>query len=139
MPIKSVSVRVDESALDTISDILPEKLGKRYILESWPYLYRRTLAALRGKFTSAELLLMIDVSNGLYLSAGMAGQHLGLQVADAIALDAADAKWSVSATELMLKLDSLSTWEASCIEIWCQLYWVRHNEIKPEEYVTALA
>jgi len=99
--------------------------GATYTLESFPALYRHTLLReLRGKFERWELLLMIDALNGVMLTPGMAGQHLLADVSDGIALDGLAAKWSdASPDSFLARLQSLSIFQAHCLEVWCRAYW----------------
>ena len=101
--------------------------GAEYTLDAFPGLYRRTMGSLRGRFTRGELSLILDISNGLSLTAGIAGQHLGLQVADGIALDALDTKWGVDAHTLLGKIAGLTVFEAACLEIWGRAYWMQET------------
>jgi hypothetical protein len=80
-------------------------------------------------------MLMIDVSNGLFLTPQLAGQHLAAQVSDGIALDKLDEKWGIDGTGLNAKAASLAIFEAACLELWALAYWRRRKEIDIEEYV----
>jgi hypothetical protein len=99
--------------------------GATYTLESFPALYRYTLLReLKGKFERWELMLMLDVCNGLSLTPGIAGQHLLADVSDGIALDGLAAKWSdASPDSFLARLQSLSIFQAHCLEVWCRAYW----------------
>jgi len=109
--------------------------GVEYILEAIPDLYRYTLHTLKGRFTRGELMLMIDVNNGLILTPRIAGQHLGIQVADGIALDYLDGKWEIDGEELNKKVSNLSLFEAACLELWVQAFWNQEEHGNIEEYV----
>lgn len=113
--------------------------GMEYIGDAFPQLYRLTLHALKGQFSRGELLLMIDVNNGLWLLPGMAGQHLSAQVADGIALDRLDEKWGIDDDALNTKISSLSTFEAACLELWIGAFWRQEEHGNIEEYVAAMA
>jgi hypothetical protein len=105
--------------------------GAAYAIESFPALYRHTLMReLRGKFERWELMLMLDVCNGLVLTPGMAGQHLPADVSDGIALDGLAEKWEIDGPALLAKLEALSIFQVHCLEIWCRAYWEQSG--KPE-------
>jgi hypothetical protein len=98
--------------------------GTAYTLESFPALYRHTLIReLRGKFERQELLLMLDVCNGLVLTPGMAGQHLPADVSDGIALDNLAHKWDIDGAAFIAKLRALSIFQLHCLEVWCRAFW----------------
>jgi hypothetical protein len=105
--------------------------GTAYTLESFPALYRHTIVReLMSRFTRGELLLMLDVCNGLVLTPGMAGQHLLADVSDGIALDGLAEKWEIDGPALLTKLQALSIFQAHCLEIWCRAFWEQSG--KPE-------
>lgn len=108
--------------------------GLEYILDATPQLYRLTLHALKGRFSRGELMLIIDALSGTMLTAGLAGQHLAIDVSDAIALDHLDTKWSVDGDALKTKIAALTIYEASCLELWAQA--VRGKKL--DAYVDAL-
>jgi hypothetical protein len=111
--------------------------GATYVLEAWPVLYRRTLAELKGRFVRGELCLMIDVSNGLFLTSSIAGEHLEIQCVDGMALDGLDEKWEIDRAEFTGKLTSLTLWQSAVLEVWARSFW----EPEPgdlEKYVSRL-
>lgn len=112
--------------------------GLEYTLESMPSLYRYTLDSLKGRFSRGELMLMIDVNNGLILTPRMAGQHLGAQVSDGIALDRLDDKWKIDGKELNKKVSGLTIFEAACLELWIGAFWENHEHTDIEKYVADL-
>lgn len=112
--------------------------GMEYIGDAFPALYRHTLDDLRGKFTRGELMLMIDVCNGLWLTPMMAGQHMIAQVSDGIALDGLDEKWEVDGKIMNEKIARLSIFETACLELWVQAFWQQEDHSNIEEYVKQL-
>jgi len=124
--IKQVGPKINQKTFDFYkSNFATVNAGATYTLESFPALYRHTLLReLRGKFERWELLLMIDALNGVMLTPGMAGQHLLADVSDGIALDGLAAKWSdASPDSFLARLQSLSIFQAHCLEVWCRAYW----------------
>jgi len=116
--------------------------GTAYTLESFPALYRHTLIReLRGKFERQELLLMLDVCNGLVLTPGMAGQHLPADVSDGIALDGLAEKWEIDGPALLSKLHPLSIFQLHCLEVWCRAFWEQsggENAVGIERWIEQL-
>ena len=113
--------------------------GMEYVGDAVPQLYRLTLHRLQGRFSRGELMLMLDVGNGSMLTAGMAGQHLGAQVADGIALDRLDVKWEIDGVALNTKVSGLTIFEAACLELWVQAFWEQEEHDNIEDYVAAMA
>lgn len=110
--------------------------GAEYTLESIPQIYRLTMAyELKGRFSRGELMLMIDVNNGLILTSGIAGQHMQAQVSDGIALDRLDEKWEIDGDLLNQKVAGLTIFQCFCLEIWIAAFWERHETIDIEKYV----
>lgn len=113
--------------------------GLEYILDAFPQIYRLTLNNLKGRFSRGELMLMIDVNNGLILTPRIAGQHLDAQVSDGIALDKLDEKWEIDGDVLNGKIAALTIFEAACLELWVQAFWERHEDLDVKEYVGDMA
>lgn len=113
--------------------------GLEYVLDAFPALYRYTLNDLKGRFYRGELMLMIDVCNGLWLTPKMAGQHMSAQVSDGIALDHLDEKWEIDGQDLNKKIARLTIYEAACLELWVQAFWKQDDHSNIEEYVAELA
>ena len=116
-------IRIAPGTRETLAEVMPARVGQGYILEAWPTLAKRTLADLRGKFTTGELCVLIEAVNGLYLTPGLAGQHIGLSVADAMRLDGVADKWGVDEAILNAKLEALTILESVVIELWAARYW----------------
>ncbi len=83
-------------------------------------------------FAGAELKLIVDVFNGTALTAGIAGQHLLLSCSDGIELNNLDAKWDVDRKAFLEKLQSLSVFQAACLEIWANGFWYNKNAANGE-------
>lgn len=97
--------------------------GAQYVLESFPELYRRALAGMRGIFTPGELKLMLDVQNGCFLMPQVAGQHLTADCEDGIALEGYDKKWKIQASDFLKKLHARSNFDLAILEIWAGAFW----------------
>ena len=98
--------------------------GAEYILGMMPRMYARTMEGLKGKFTRAELRVMVEVGNGLELTPGLAGQHLEADCADGMALDGLGEKYGVQDGEdFLLRVALLTDFERACLEIWANGYW----------------
>lgn len=113
---------------DKSSEYIPTQFatinaGLEYLADAWPTLHRRSLAELKGRFSAAELSLIIDVFNATALTPALAGQQLAISVADGIALDGLDSKWGADAGALNAKIAGLTSFQAAAIEIWANGYW----------------
>lgn len=116
-------VRIGLGTREQLTATLPRRLGAGYVVEAFPSLYKRTLEHLKGKFSEAELKLLCDSMNGMALSSQLAGQHIGLSVADAMRLDALDTKWKVDAETLNAKIAALCPFECAVLELWVARFW----------------
>lgn len=140
MEIVKVTPRISEKTAEELKRVFPSlNAGCEYVLESWLQLYRLTIHKLKGHFSRGELLLMVDVMNGTYLTPGIAGQHLDINVADGISLDKLDEKWSIDGPELNKKIAELTIYEAACMEWWIQAFWNQKEHGNLDEYVEDLA
>lgn len=113
--------------------------GYSYALDSYPTLYRQTLAEMRGRFGADELKLLLDANNGLLLTAELAGQHVALEVADSISLNAYDKKWNVDGASLVRRLRELPAFSRAVLEVWARAFWADpETYASPDRYVAAL-
>lgn len=112
--------------------------GATMILTAAPALYKKTLNELRGTFSREELMLIIDVSNGLILTPGILGEHLPLQVADGIKLDGLDRKREIEGADMQQKLNNLPVFSRAVLEIWAQEFWQQDTHDNIEEWVRQL-
>jgi hypothetical protein len=123
-PWRKVTPAIDERAFEFYSSTFSTpNAGVTWALEAFPTLYRSTLDALRGRFARGELLLMLDAMNGLILTPEIAGQHVALEIHDAIELQGLDEKWRVDAAALRAQLSGLALFERACIEVWVSSCW----------------
>jgi len=138
--ITRTAPRISDKSADLYKSIFGNvNAGMEYIGDAFPALYRLTLDHLRREFARGELMLMIDVCNGLWLTPGHAGQHLDIQVADGIRLDQLDEKWEIDAGALNNKIAELTVFEAACLELWVQAFWRQEEHDNIEEYVASMA
>jgi len=115
---------VSENSIAHLSEYFQStRSGTAYLVESFPVLMKRTLAELRGVFTAGELSLIVDVFNGIALTAQLAGQHLYPSCRDAMELDEYDKKWGVKKYELLRKIEETTIYQAACLEIWANGFW----------------
>jgi len=140
--MKKIAPQIDQSSADFLAENFRSlNFGATYVLDAFRPLYRHTLDHIRKHFARGELMLMLDCMNGTALTAGFAGQHLQLNVYDAMKLDGLDKKWGVNRARLNNELESLTIFERACIEIWANGFWYggpgsEGRDI--EEYVAAL-
>jgi hypothetical protein len=119
---KRIAPLITEGGWKFYGEIFPNtNAGVVFTLESFPELYKRALRELTGRFTRAELLLVVDVYNATALTPGM--PMVEAQVVDGMALDGLDAKWEVDRPELTAKVKGLTSFQAAALEIWANGYW----------------
>jgi len=123
--LKPVGPKITAKSFDFYgSTFATVNAGTAYTLESFPALYRHTIVReLMGRFARAELLLMLDVCNGLSLNPGLAGQHIVADAEDGIALNGLAAKWDVDWRPFLATLRALSIFQLHCLEVWCRAFW----------------
>ncbi|MCF8094462.1 MAG: hypothetical protein K9J79_03785 [Desulfobacteraceae bacterium] len=101
--------------------------GATWALEEMPYLYRRTIAELRGRLDRGELMMILDVMNGAVFTDGfgMSGQYLPIAIQDSFDLYPGqyENKWEVEKKTLMGKLQSLYRFQVACLEMWAGGFW----------------
>lgn len=112
--------------------------GADYTLDAFPHLYKNTMESLKGRFSRGELMLMIDVNKGSFLTAIMAGQHLNAKVADGIARNYLDAKWEIDGKILKEKMAAVSIFEIACLEIWVNSFWAQDDHGNINEYAAEM-
>jgi hypothetical protein len=105
--------------------------GLQHVLEAYPVLYKKTMHDLKGQFTKGELSLIIDVFNAKDLMPQRSGQHIVSSVTDGIELDHLDGKWDIDGQLLIGKLSALTIFQASCMEVWANGFWYRHDPEEP--------
>jgi len=130
------------SSLPVPNAFADQAQGLEYAVEAFSVLYRKALVDLRGKFSAAELSLMISVSESLRLAPQMAGQQLRQTVFDGIVLDGVDRNWKVDGTALNKKLSDLELTQTAALEIWSRSFWesgASRGKDAMKEYVAPLA
>jgi hypothetical protein len=127
--MKALGPKINQKAFDFYEATFASvNAGATYTLESFPALYKHTLLReLKGKFTRPELMVMLDVTNGLFLTPGIAGQHIAMECSDGIALDGLDKKWNVDAELFLPRLQALTLFQCNCLEVWCRAFWEQND------------
>jgi hypothetical protein len=141
MEKKRIAPQIRETATDWYKEnFSTTNAGVVFILESFPELYKRVMLEIKEKkFIRGELLLIIDVYNATALTPGM--PMLEAQVSDGIALDGLDKKWEINAEALIKKVESLTSFQSTVLEIWANGYWYAQQgkELRDlEEYAKEL-
>lgn len=125
---KKVSPIISDNAVDFYySQFDNLNAGVTYTLEAYRDLYRRTIHEMRGNFSEGELMLMVDICNGLILTPGLAGQHIIADVEDGCDLDRLDKKWEIEKETLVEKLAALPVFSLACLEVWACGFWRSKN------------
>lgn len=130
---KQLAARVSPDVADWCATIADTPTGgATVVLEAAPTLYRQALAEIRGQFTEAEAKLVLDALNGVHLVGGLLGQHLALEVHDAVALNALHRKWGVDAEKLDRAIGGLTSFQRAAVEMWGASFWV--GDYQDEEF-----
>lgn len=140
MAKKSVTPRLDETAAEWYKQWFeyPHN-GYSLALEAFPVLIQRALIEVKGKFDRGELMLFLDVLNGLFLSGGLMGQQLFLLVADGCNIYRLNEKWGVDEHIVCEKIRGLTSFQKAAIEVWGVAFWnAEEKERDIEEYVGKL-
>jgi len=122
--IHKVTTRTPESAVKWLENHFETKTeGAEFVLQAFPDLYARTLHELRGIFSRGELCALLDVFNGVWLTAEIGGQHLLLEIHDAIQLNGLDAKWKIDGPDFLERLKELPFAAKVALELWATGFW----------------
>ena len=128
---KITSPRIEQRSADFYPSVFPNlHNGLCYVLEAFPEMYRWTLREMHGTFDRDELLNMLNATMNLELTPGMAGEHIIPAV-----------RRYAARTPQISKLETLTTCERTCIEIWACGYWIaleRDPGLDPEDWITPL-
>ena len=132
MAKQGISLRISDKARESLADNFSgPNTGANYVLDSFPTLYRATLRELKGMFTRAELMLLIDCMNATMLTPGLCDEVVANAI-DGMALDALDEKWEVSRAELTAKLTALTAFQIAALNIWTNAAWYGGGDDRPE-------
>lgn len=134
-PITAIGTLIDTTAAGFYpATFRNANAGFVYALESFPVLYRRALAEIKGKFTRDELLFILDIGERRTFIPDMAGQQLAGDITGVKYLDG---------TALNSKIASLASFQRAALEIWANGFWYadKHNpeQYTPEERAEELA
>lgn len=120
----AVTPQLDQATAEWIEKYYPTKYkGANTILSAFPQFFALTISEIKGKFEESELALMIDATNGTATTPQIMGQHIGPNVADGMAIDGLDGKWSVNRDELNSKIKTCTIFQKVCLEIWAGGFW----------------
>ena len=132
MAKQGISLRISDKARESLADNFSgPNTGANYVLDSFPTLYRATLRELKGMFTRAELMLLIDCMNATMLTPGLCDEVVANAI-DGMALDALDEKWEVSRAELTAKLTAMTAFQVAALNIWTNAAWYGGGDDRPE-------
>lgn len=128
--LKPLGVRLLPAAIDAL------QFGQRYstptsaaaaVLNLWSDVISDSLGEIRGRLSFDEVQLILDVSNGLLLEPSMIGQHIEIQVRDAIRFEDAAKRWKLDGDKLVATLASLTRAQRIALELWAADAW-EHSE-----------
>ena len=112
--------------------------GAEYVVQSWPTLYKRTMADVLPMLSIAERTAIIDSSNGTTLTPSFAGSVAINHMQDGIGLDGLDKTYHFDGQALTQKMMDMKPFELACIEVWARGYWEQfgeEGEVSIDEYL----
>ena len=122
------STRLEPAIQSWLEEVFENRsAGAENVIMTFYTLYRMTLVELHGRFSRPEINTMLDVQNGCWITPHAAGMHLIANVADGCALNDADKHHGADGKVLLDKLQKLSRWHLTVLEVWCVQMWA-HNE-----------
>jgi hypothetical protein len=135
-----IGPRIPEFSRDRMGQLWPTaNRGAEWLLASFPNLYDRTLAEMRGYFTKEELSLIVDAADLTVLLPEMAGQILLFFLQDKMALPTLEANYpTVDIDQLAEKVGKLRHYQRAMLEIWAQAYRQEAGNMSRGEYLAAL-
>jgi len=140
--MKSVAPKILDAAAEFYPTVFPSlNAGCTFVLDAFPTMYRRTIRELKSHFTTKELSLMRDVSNGHMMTPSIAGVVLYQQCIDGIELDSLDDKWGIHPGNFLRSLNELTVHQSACLELWATGFWSQANNddaVTMEKYVMQL-
>lgn len=124
----SVGPKVRASTMEALRRIFgTNNAAAVFAIEVLPMIYRRSLAEIRGRLTASEANLILDALNGSMLlqteHPELAGQHVRLNVADAISLTRADEHHGVDGEHIRSALASMTSAQLIALELWAGEFW----------------
>lgn len=132
----SVGPKVRASTMETMRRVFgTNNAAAVFAIEVLPMIYRRSLAEIRGRLTASEANLILDVLNGGMLlqteHPELAGQHVRLNVADAISLTRADEHHGVDGEHIRSALASMTSAQLIALELWAGEFWASESYNDP--------
>ena len=140
MKQSTVSPRIDAVTERFLEENFRSKGGgAEYALEAFRTSHRWALAEIQGIFTAGELAMVLDISNGVLLTAGICGQHIGAGVSDSFALYPGmyERNHGVEKGPMLNKIRKLTHFQRVALEIWASAFWKTEQDL--DEYVKPLA
>ncbi len=144
----AVAPRIDSDTAEWYDQNFPSRnAGVACAIELLPHMYQAALAEIRGVFSKGELSMILDVMNGhagimIYGQAGLAGQHIGLNVADSFHLypGTYEDAWGIEdPVSFQARLAALPRFQSAALEIWAAAFWEKHHDDVPlEDYLKPL-
>jgi len=121
---QGVGPKIDKRAKEFICRVFSSaNAGSTYILESFKRTYEETLKEMQGLFTKNQLLLIVDVFNGHMLNPVIAGDELRMTCTESIKYDHMDEKWSIDVDSFISKIEKLTVYQRTSLEIWANAFW----------------
>ena len=139
-PLTNIGPRISDHSRNFLQTLWPTaNSGAQWVLASFPYLYERTLAELRGYFTKQELSVLVDATELVVFHPEIAGQTLLVCLLDAMALPTLKANYaSVDFDRLADKVKSLHIYQRAVLELWVQGYENLPGSMSKGDYIAEL-
>lgn len=113
-----------------------------YTLDALPSLYQLTIQELKGKFSKAELALLLEATKEIKIvkpgSGSIAGHHISSALTSAYQLRSGDIvnDYSVTYDSISQKIESLTSFQRYVLEIWLDRY--KKGGFELNEYIAQL-
>lgn len=137
-----INPRIDDHIRETLAGLFKTpNAGAEWALEWAATIIPRTLHALRGRFREGELLAMLDMHNGHWLTPAMCGPgHLAAMVQDS-APDGLPATYGYDTADLVARVSALTPTEAAALAVWACAYWTagHYETVSAQDYAGRLA
>jgi len=135
---RTLAFKIDDNVVKKLGVIYGNlnKAGHRAVL-SWHYLRTSSLEELKGIFSKAELILLINMRRETKFEPKFAsGTALAYEVTDAETLYGIATEWGVDVKVLSEKLNQLSYPHSFFLSDWIDCFWINNHNI--EDYIGGL-
>ena len=143
MEKKKISPRIEGQSQDFLSkNFNTLNAGAEYVLDGFPMLYNRALHETREHFSDNELSFLVEAFKETKLSPQLAGQQFKIFCDDAMTFRKLDDKWKIKSDEFQKKIESLTSFQMACLEIWAKKFWFakwKKGDKNLRAYVKSLA